>query len=61
MLHRPTASRNHWGSQHAVVLDVENAAHDALPIPTVQDAVLDFLRGADVRGRLATTPPMSRL
>lgn len=35
----------------AVVLEVENAAHEALPVPAVQDVVMDFLRGADVHGR----------
>src|SRR5215207_4936661 len=39
------------GLANAVLLDVENAAHEALPVPAVQDAVVDFLRGADVRGR----------
>jgi pimeloyl-ACP methyl ester carboxylesterase len=39
------------GFPNAVVLEVENAAHEALPVPAVQDVVVDFLRGADVRGR----------
>ena len=39
---------------NAVVLDVENAAHEALPVPAVQDLLMDFLRGADVRGRSLT-------
>jgi pimeloyl-ACP methyl ester carboxylesterase len=40
----------------AVTLDVENAAHEALPVPAVQDAVVDFLRGTDVRGRRIVAP-----
>lgn len=40
---------------NAVVLDVENAAHEALPVPAVQDVVMDFLRGADVHERRITT------
>lgn len=39
------------GFPDAVVLEVENAAHEALPVPAVQDVVVDFLSGADVRGR----------
>ena len=43
---------------HAVSLEVENAAHEAFPVPAVQDVVLDWFRGADVRGRrLAASPP----
>jgi pimeloyl-ACP methyl ester carboxylesterase len=46
------------GFPNAVVLEVENAAHEALPVPSVQDVVVDFLSGADVRGRrlIAATP-----
>jgi pimeloyl-ACP methyl ester carboxylesterase len=36
---------------NAVRLDVENAAHEALTIPSVQDVVVDFFSGKDVRGR----------
>ncbi len=43
------------GLSNAVVLDVENAAHEVLPVPAVQDVVVDFLRGADVHGRRITT------
>jgi pimeloyl-ACP methyl ester carboxylesterase len=43
---------------HAVSLEVENAAHEALPVPAVQDVVVDWFRGADVRGRrIAASPP----
>ena len=43
---------------NAIVLDVENAAHEALPAPAVQDVIVSFLHGADVRGRriTASTP-----
>jgi pimeloyl-ACP methyl ester carboxylesterase len=39
------------GLANAVLLEVENAAHEALPAQAVQDVIVDFLRGADVRGR----------
>ncbi len=39
------------GLENAVVLEVENVAHEALPVPVVQDVVIDFLKGVDVRGR----------
>lgn len=46
------------GLANAVLLDVENAAHEALPVPAVQDVVVDFLRGGNVRGRrLVAEPP----
>ncbi len=46
------------GLPHAVLLDVVNAQHEALTEPSVQDAVVDFLRGSDVRGRrLIADPP----
>jgi hypothetical protein len=35
----------------AIVLEVEHAAHEALPVPAVQDVVVEFLSGADVHGR----------
>jgi pimeloyl-ACP methyl ester carboxylesterase len=46
------------GLPGAILLDVENAAHEALPEPAVQDAVADFLRGENVCGRklVADTP-----
>jgi pimeloyl-ACP methyl ester carboxylesterase len=43
------------GLSNAVMLDVENAAHEVLPVPAVQDIVVDFLGGEDVRGRRITT------
>jgi pimeloyl-ACP methyl ester carboxylesterase len=46
------------GLPNALLLDLENAAHEALPVAAVQDVVVDFLRGIDVRGRRpADTPP----
>ena len=45
------------GLADAVELDIENAAHEALPVPAVQDVVFDFLRGMDVRGRRIVAPP----
>ena len=46
------------GLTNAVLLDIEDAAHEALPAPDVQDVVADFLAGIDVRGRrLAAAPP----
>jgi pimeloyl-ACP methyl ester carboxylesterase len=46
------------GLPGAVLLDVENAAHEALPETAVQNVVVDFFRGVDVRGRtLVADPP----
>ncbi|HEX6315991.1 MAG TPA: alpha/beta fold hydrolase [Gemmatimonadaceae bacterium] len=39
------------GLANAVLLNVENGAHEMLPIPVVQDAIVDWFRGADVNGR----------
>ena len=39
------------GLPNAVVLEIENVAHEALPVPVVQDIVVDFFNAADVRGR----------
>jgi pimeloyl-ACP methyl ester carboxylesterase len=39
------------GLPNAVVLEVENAAHEALTAPAVQDVVVQFLGSTDVRGR----------
>ena len=36
---------------------VPDAAHEALPVQAVQDVVLDFLRGVDVRGRQVVASP----
>jgi pimeloyl-ACP methyl ester carboxylesterase len=43
------------GLRNAVLLDVENAQHEALPVPDVQDIVVDFLHGVDVTKRRAAT------
>jgi pimeloyl-ACP methyl ester carboxylesterase len=46
------------GLTNAVLVTVDNAAHEALPITAVQDLVVDWYRGVDVRGRqVAATPP----
>jgi pimeloyl-ACP methyl ester carboxylesterase len=39
------------GFPNAVVSEVENAAHEALPALPVQDIVIEYLQGGDVRGR----------
>ena len=41
----------------ATLLDVEHAAHEALPVPAVQDTVVDFFKGEDVSGRVLTSAP----
>ncbi|MGH7586817.1 MAG: alpha/beta fold hydrolase [Gemmatimonadales bacterium] len=46
------------GLPNAVLVEVVNAAHEALPVPEVQDLVVDFFRGEDVGGRrVAASPP----
>jgi pimeloyl-ACP methyl ester carboxylesterase len=42
------------GLTRATLLEVANAAHEALPVATVQDVIIEFLRGADVRNRQLT-------
>jgi pimeloyl-ACP methyl ester carboxylesterase len=42
------------GFPNATVLEIENAAHEALTVPAVQDAVVDFLAGKSVRDRRLT-------
>ena len=39
------------GLTNSTLLEVANVAHEALPVAAVQDVVMDFLRGTDVRGR----------
>ncbi|HEX7078422.1 MAG TPA: alpha/beta fold hydrolase [Candidatus Eisenbacteria bacterium] len=46
-----------WGFPRGVHLVVENGWHETLPFVAVQDAVVDFLGGADVRGRRVSVPP----
>lgn len=45
------------GFPNAVSLEVENAVHEALPVPAVQDVVVEWFRGVDVRGRRLAVPP----
>ncbi len=47
------------GFENAVVIEVENAAHELLPVPAVQDVVVEFLAGKDVRGRRVSAPAQS--
>jgi pimeloyl-ACP methyl ester carboxylesterase len=39
------------GLTNSTLLEVANVAHEALPVAAVQDVVMDFFRGTDVRGR----------
>ncbi len=42
------------GLTNSIVLEVANAAHEALPVDSVQAVIVDFLRGVDVRNRQIT-------
>jgi hypothetical protein len=44
------------GFGSAAVLEVENAAHEALTLPAVQDVVVGFLGGTDMRRRRIAAP-----
>jgi pimeloyl-ACP methyl ester carboxylesterase len=44
------------GLTNAELFEIENGVHEALPVPAVQDAVVDFFRGLDVRGRHLSAP-----
>jgi pimeloyl-ACP methyl ester carboxylesterase len=44
------------GFGSAAVLEVENAAHEALTVPAVQDVVVGFLSGTDMRRRRIAAP-----
>ncbi|HWL39878.1 MAG TPA: alpha/beta fold hydrolase [Gemmatimonadaceae bacterium] len=44
------------GLTNATVLEIENAGHEALPIPEVQDVIVRFLSGGDVRGGRPKAP-----
>ena len=46
-----------WGFPNGVHLVVENAFHDLLSRDEVQAVVVDFLGGADVKGRRVAAPP----
>jgi pimeloyl-ACP methyl ester carboxylesterase len=50
-----------YGFSHGVHLVVANGGHETLPLPAVQDAVVDFFRGADVGGRSLTSGPIAFL
>ena len=39
------------GLTNSILLEVGHVAHEALPVAGVQDVILDFLRGLDVRNR----------
>ena len=39
------------------LLEVRNGAHEALTVPAVQDAVVDWFNEIDVRGRQLQAPP----
>lgn len=46
------------GLTNSTVLEVANAAHEALPVESVQSVIIEFLRGVDVRNRqLAAARP----
>jgi pimeloyl-ACP methyl ester carboxylesterase len=49
------AFRTWW--PHAVTLDVDNAGHETLPIPIVQDAVVSFLRDGRIASPHVTIEP----
>jgi hypothetical protein len=46
------------GLANAEMIEIENAAHEALPVPAVQDAVVDFFTGVDLRGRRISAPKL---
>jgi hypothetical protein len=45
-----------WGFPNGIHLVVENGWHETLPFPDVQQAVVDFFAGKDVRGRRMALP-----
>ena len=44
------------GLTSSTLLEAGNVAHEALPVAAVQDVILEFLRGADVRSRQVAGP-----
>jgi pimeloyl-ACP methyl ester carboxylesterase len=50
-----------YGFGRGVHLVVENGGHETLPIAAVQEAVVDFFKGADVGGRRLTAGPITFL
>ena len=47
-----------WGFPSGTHLVVANGWHDLLPVPEVQQVVIDFLAGRDVSGRRLSGPPI---
>ena len=47
-----------WGFPNGTHIVVENAFHDLLPEDSVQQLVLDFLSGTDIKGRRVAAPPL---
>ena len=47
-----------WGFPNGTHIVVENAFHDLLPEDSVQQLVMDFLSGTDVKGRRVAAPPL---
>jgi pimeloyl-ACP methyl ester carboxylesterase len=47
-----------YGFARGVHLVVENGRHETLPVSAVQDAIVDFLGGADVAGRRINAGPV---
>ncbi|HKY97274.1 MAG TPA: alpha/beta fold hydrolase [Gemmatimonadaceae bacterium] len=41
---------------NSISLEIGNAAHEALPITPVQEAIVDFLKGVNLRGRTLSAP-----
>lgn len=50
-----------YGFRHGMHLVVENGGHETLPLPAVQDAVVDFFKGDDVGGRSLRAAPIEFL
>jgi pimeloyl-ACP methyl ester carboxylesterase len=46
-----------WGFPRSTHLVIENAGHESLPSPEVQEIVAAFLAGEDVSGRSVSFPP----
>ena len=46
-----------WGFPNGVHIVVDNGFHDTLPEEDVQQLVVDYLGGADVKGRRVAAPP----
>ena len=46
-----------WGFPDSTHLVVENGGHETLPSEEVQAVVIDFFKGANVRGRVVSFAP----